>query len=181
MRTFIAIELPEHVRAEVFHKLEKIQEGGLVRGSFVEKENLHLTLKFLGEMGEEKIKEVIKKLGEIKMAKFSCETGKIGFFPSEDYARVIWIDMISEEIKKLQQEIENKLAEIGIKKDDREFTSHVTIARVKEVKNKDVFHEKIKKLSIKKEKFIVDKLLLIKSELTRNGPVYKKIKEFGLG
>ncbi|MBU3906980.1 MAG: RNA 2',3'-cyclic phosphodiesterase [Nanoarchaeota archaeon] len=180
MRTFIAIELPEHVRAEVFHKFEKLSEGGLVRGDFVEKENLHLTLKFLGEIDEEKVKEVIKKLGEIKMVKFSCETGKIGFFPSEDYVKVIWIDLISEEVKKLQQEIENKLTEIGIKKDDREFTSHVTLVRVKELKNKDVFHEKIKKLGIKKQKCNVDKFLLIKSELTRQGPIYKTIKEFEL-
>ena len=60
MRTFVAIELPEDVRAKIFHAFEKLKSFNVLRGKFVEKDNLHLTLKFLGELTEKQITDVKK-------------------------------------------------------------------------------------------------------------------------
>ena len=76
MRVFIAINLPEDIKAKVFHEFEIVQNSGLVTGNFVEKENLHLSLKFLGEVSEEEIEKIKKKLSEIKFKKLDVEIGK---------------------------------------------------------------------------------------------------------
>src|SRR3989344_4789394 len=85
MRTFIAIELPEDVKAKIFHAFEKLKESNLVRGKFVEKDNLHLTLKFIGEVPIEKLNEIEKTLENLasKFKNFSCSTGKTPVFPVE--------------------------------------------------------------------------------------------------
>ena len=116
MRCFIAVELPESIKAEIFHKFENLKESGIVSGKFVEKENSHLTLKFLGELTEEQIEDIKKKLSEVKFEKFNAELGNVGFFPNENYIRVIWVEILSEDVFRLQEEIENKLNEIGAKK-----------------------------------------------------------------
>jgi len=184
MRVFIAIELPEYVRANIFHAFENLKGLGLGRGNFVGKDNIHLTLKFLGELSEEEIENIKKKLSEIKFKKFETETGKIGFFPSEEYIRVIWIELVDKDkdgkIYDLQKIIEDKLEEVGIMKDTREFQTHITIARIKSIKNKQVFLEKVKGINIKKMRFNVENFSLIKSELTRIGPIYRILEKFNL-
>jgi 2'-5' RNA ligase len=180
MRAFIAIELPEDLKSDIFKKFEQIEEAGLVGSKFVDKGNLHLTLKFLGDISEEQAEKIQKKLSEIKFKKFEAKFGKIGFFPNENYIKIIWIELIAKEIIELQGIIEGKLRDIGISQDDKGFTSHITIARVSKLKDKNVFLEKIKKINIKKSEFIVNKFSFIKSELTRERPIYKTLKEFSL-
>ena len=88
--------------------------------------------------------------------------------------------MKSEKCENLKKLIEEKLHEIGINKDGREFNCHVTVARIKKVKDKKNFLQKIKELHIKKMKFDADKFSLVKSELTPKGPRYKILEEFEL-
>ena len=180
MRTFISIEFPENIKKEIFKSFESLKNSRVAFGNFVKKENIHLTLKFLGNLSEDKIKEVENKLSEIEFSGFDATTGEIGFFPSEKYIRIIWVDLISNKIKQLKKIIDDKLHEIGINHDNREFSSHITIARIKKMKNKEEFFKKIKNLKIKKMKFSIESFFLIKSELRKDGPVYKVLKEFRL-
>jgi RNA 2',3'-cyclic 3'-phosphodiesterase len=180
MRTFISIELPERIRKEIFKEFEKIKNSGLVSGNFVKKENLHLTLKFLGNISEDEINKIKDKLSEISFSKFELFTDGVGFFPSEKYIKILWTKLVSNQLKFIKDIIEEKLFEIGVNKEVREFSSHVTVARIKNIKDKTKFLEKVKELQIKKMGFKVDKISLIKSELTRSGPIYKILKEFDL-
>ena len=180
MRSFISIEFPENIKKEIFKTFESLKNSGTAFGNFVKKENMHLTLKFLGNLSEEKIKEIKKKLCEVNFKTFNTDVGNIGFFPSEKYVRVIWVDLISEKIKGLKKTIDDKLHEIGINHDGREFSSHITVARIKKMKNKEDFFKKIKELKIKKMNFEINDFFLIKSELRKDGPVYKIIKKFEL-
>jgi 2'-5' RNA ligase len=180
MRSFISIELPENIKKEIFKTFESLKNSGYIYGNFVQKDNIHLTLKFLGNLSEEKIQEIQNKLSEIKLNSFGATTGEIGFFPSEKYIRVIWVDLVSDELKNLKKIIDDKLHEIGVNHDNREFSSHLTVARIKKVKDKENFLKKLKELKVKKMNFDVDSFFLIKSELRREGPVYKTIKKFDL-
>src|SRR3989344_9074013 len=133
MRAFVAVELPEHIRARIFHEFELLSKKDVFGGKFVEKENLHLTLNFLGEISEEKAKKVIDELKGVKLDKFSCSIRKVGCFPSSEHIKVIWVELISEnnKLKELYDLVKDKIGSI----DEREFESHITTARVKFVKN----------------------------------------------
>jgi len=180
MRAFIAIELPENLKSDIFQKFGQIEESGIVGSRFVDKGNLHLTLRFLGDISEEQAKLIQKKLSEIKFGTFEAQLGEIGFFPDEKYIRVIWIELIAKEIYNLQKMIKDKLGGIKLPEENKEFQSHITIARVGRLKDKNIFLDKINKLNIKKSTFTVNKFSLIKSELTRQGPIYKTLEEFSL-
>ncbi len=177
MRCFIAIDLPEHVKAKIFHNFETMQDKNLFHGKFVEKENLHLTLKFLGNISEEKLEEIREKLREIKFEKFDCEIGKAGVF-DENYVKVIWVDLLSDKLKELQEQISDKFPEIPF--DYKEFSSHITTARVSSVPDKARLLQEIKKINLKNLGFEVGEFLLMKSELMRGGPKYKTLERYNL-
>lgn len=179
MRTFIAIELPEEIKSEIFHNFEKLEETGLV-GRFTEKNQIHLTLKFIGDISEEKIEEIKEKLSGINSKKFNAKLGEVGFFPDKDHIKVVWIGLISEEISKLHKLIDENLNELGIQKEDKEFTSHITIARVEKIKNKSLFMEKLKSIHVKKLEFSVKDFSFMKSEFKGKGHIYKTLMKFPL-
>lgn len=178
MRTFISFELPEEVKAEIFKRFDNLKNSGIVIGNFVEKENLHLTLKFLGNISEEELNKIQEKLSEIDFPNFEIETGEIGFFPSNEYVKIIWVGLNSDNILKLKKIIDDKMGEIGLPLDNKKFSSHITVARIKKMKNKDEFLKRINDLNFKKYKFKANNFSLIKSELMRDGPIYKLIKKF---
>jgi len=183
MRVFIAVELPEHVRARVFHEFENLQKKNLFKGKFVEKNNLHLTLHFIGEISEERVEEIKKILKEVNFPRFLCNVGKVGFFNSEKHIKVIWVGLISKEdnFQKLQKEITKKFPEI--KSQNNNFFSHITIARVNSIMNKEELVKEAKRINFKKLDFGVDKFVLMKSELMKEkgvGPQYKVLEEFKL-
>jgi len=173
MRIFIAIELPENIK-DYLKEIQKDLSG--IKGSLVK--DFHLTLKFLGELEENKIEKIKEKLSEIKFDKFLVNLGKIGFFPTESYIRVVWIGIEPEEkITEVQKKVDEAMKEFGFK-DDFKFKSHLTLARVKFIDDKKTFVEKLKKLEIKPLEFDVSSFSLMKSTLTSEGPVYEELKKF---
>jgi len=128
MRVFIAINLPEVIKEECVGIQKELEKKDLFRGKFTEKENLHLTLKFLGEIDKEDLERIKEKLKEIKFKEFELELGEIGVF-SPKFIKIIWLELIGEGIFSLQKEIDNCLLELFER--ERRFMSHLTIARVK--------------------------------------------------
>ncbi|MEK6906740.1 MAG: RNA 2',3'-cyclic phosphodiesterase [Nanoarchaeota archaeon] len=178
MRIFIAINLSESARAKVFHEFETLEKKNFFKGRFVEKENLHLTLKFMGDLPLERVEDAKKKLKELKFKKFKCSVGKPGVFNSENHIKVIWVELISKEIGEIERQISEKFSEI--KSDFEKFNSHITIARVNSVTNKEGLINYLKKINFKNLDFEVKEILLMKSELTPRGPIYRVIEKFTL-
>ena len=171
MRLFIAIDLDQ----EDYFK--KIQEQIPVAKAAYPK-SFHLTLKFLGET--DKKEEIIQKLEKIKFKPFKLETTHIGVFPSENYIKVVWIGLEENKVlMKLQEDVEKALAEFNFKK-DFDFHPHITLARIKFIKQEEKhdFVEKLKQIKFEKKEFEVKEFKLIKSELTREGPVYTDVEIF---
>ncbi len=172
LRTFISIDLPRRVQREI-KKLQDDLPG--FEGKRTELENSHLTLKFLGEIGGEKVEEIKKKLLEIKFPKFETEIDEIGVF-SPKFVKIVWVHLRN--CYGLQKVVDKALS--GLFKEEERFMSHVTIARVRFLKNKNYFLGELKKVKIPKIKFKVDKFTLKKSTLTPEGPLYETLEEYNL-
>ncbi len=180
MRCFVSIELPDNVKADIFHYFEKINNPEICSGNFVEKDNLHLTLRFFGDISEEKIEEIKKALSKIEIQKFPVETGKIGFFPNEDFVKVMWVELVSDHFSELKKEIDSVLGKIGFGSDETEFVPHLTVARIKGIKDKEKFFWHTENPPLKKLFFIAEEFSLVKSILKKTGPEYKLIENFGM-
>jgi 2'-5' RNA ligase len=171
MRVFISINIPEEIRKEIKKIQNLLPEFS---GKKTELENLHLTLKFLGEIEEKKIEKIKEKLRKIKIEKFKTEIDGIGVF-SEEFIRIVWLHM--KDCDNLQKQIDNTLKNLF--KSEKRFMSHLTIARVKKC-DKKKFLQDLEKIKIEKIRFIVDKFYLMKSELTAEGPRYSVLEEYNL-
>lgn len=179
-RIFLGIPLSEEIK----NKVEKIQaELAKIAGGFnlVKPENLHLTLKFIGEVKEEKIskiKEIVKTsdLGR----KLKAKVRGIGAFPSENYVRVIWFGIENEErILDLQKKVDFSLSKMFPV--EKEFLAHVTLSRVKFVKDKEKLKEFLAKFKdAELGEMEINKVILYESILKREGPEYITLEEFCL-
>ncbi|MBI4697762.1 MAG: RNA 2',3'-cyclic phosphodiesterase [Nitrospirae bacterium] len=131
MRSFIAIELPEAVRYALSGIEEELKKSRAdVR--WVKPENIHLTLKFLGDVEEkntEKITEILKDICR-RFKPFALEIKGMGVFPHPRSPRVLWTGMdISDTLENLQKEIEDAMTSLGFEREDRRFTAHLTLGR----------------------------------------------------
>ncbi|MBW2990178.1 RNA 2',3'-cyclic phosphodiesterase [Candidatus Woesearchaeota archaeon] len=177
MRLFIAIDLPEEVKQVIEEIKKPIKDIKGVKP--VRKQNLHLTMKFLGEIEDDKVKKIVEALGKVEFKPFNLSLGKLGFFPNEKRIRVLWIDAVpAEPLKILKQEIDKALPEF---KDDHPFKNHLTFARIKYIaseEDKKNILELITNTAVEKKEFLVDKFVLYKSTLMPEGPVYKVLGLF---
>ena len=171
IRTFISIDLPKRVQKEI----KKLQdELPSFDGKRTDLENLHLTLKFLGEIDEEKIIEIKRRLEEIKLQSFESEIDEVGVF-SPQFVKIVWLHLTN--CNRLQKLIDEKLSDIF--KPEKRFMSHVTISRVKYLKNKNYFLGELDKIKIPSGlKFKVNNFELKKSTLTPDGPIYEVLERY---
>jgi len=176
-RCFISINLPENVRREIVKIQKQLEKENLFVGKFIEPENLHLTLKFLGEIDEDKIEKIRRILREeIRFDLFfEAELKHVGFFDNQKYG-VVWIHLSN--CENLQEQVDNSLIELF--EPEKRFMSHVTIARIKKIKNKKKLIEFLKEIKTKNLKFNIDKFYLMESRLSHDGPEYEVIEEFFL-
>jgi 2'-5' RNA ligase len=176
MRLFIAIDLPEEAK-ESIEKI-KAELKGLKGVKPVSQENIHLTLKFLGEVSDNKAEEVAKALEQVKFKPFKISISKMGVFPNENRIQVLWIDAEpAEPLFDLKKRIDDALPRF---KDDHPFKSHITFARIKYIANESDKKKilDILKESVEKTEFVVSKFRLYKSDLQPAGPIYDIVKEF---
>lgn len=182
MRCFIAIDLPNEAKKELNRIQEEISKLANEKSKlkFVEPKNLHLTLKFLGELSDAEVNKIKETLRNIKFEKFSAKLSGIGVFPSPSYIRVVWVGLQPAQLlKELHDKIDSALAGIAIKREKR-FESHITLARVKAIKDKAVFVKQLQAIEVKPIEFAVNSFTLKKSTLTKAGPIYADILKFEL-
>jgi len=177
-RAFIAIDIP------CFPKLVEIEKELKDTGAdikLVEPENIHITLKFLGDISTD-ISQEIKKIIEesVKNYKaFEIKLSNIGVFPSKEYIKIIWIGIQdTDTLKNIAENIDKKINQIGFKREKRPFSAHLTIGRVKNAKNKEKIIQIINKYqNVDFFKLKVKEIILKKSTLTPKGPIYSDIEK----
>ena len=196
MRSFIAVELSKEIRKELAGLEDKLKTVG-ADVKWVRPEKIHLTLKFLGNIYEERLGQVKtvneSKLDQVKAAlnnvslkhkPFKISLFKLGCFPRLEHPRVIWvgIDAGCAEIEAIAGELEEELEKLGFPKEKRSFSAHLTLGRVRSPKGRKELVEKIKALDIKSSALMeVSELILFKSTLTSSGSIYTPLHQSSLG
>lgn len=163
MRCFLAVDIPRDLKEDIEDFKKNLGFPGLKK---VSKENLHITLKFLGNFDKQK---VVSRMKGMDFEPFEAETTDIGYFPRKSYARVIWLGLEDNGFSDIVKEIEKRLS---LPQEKYEFIPHITIARAKKpLRDPDLQFKPNKKVK-------VNKITLYSSELTPKGPIYKKEAEF---
>lgn len=184
MRTFVALEISEEVRERLVRFQQRLLQGWASL-KLVEPENLHLTLKFLGEVEEGRLGEVEEALrrGCSRASPFTMEVRGTGVFPSPQYVRVVWAGVGEgwERVSSLQREVDRELGRLGFSR-DTDFVPHLTLARVKRVKDRGEFLRAVE--GGRREEFgrvEVREVHLKKSVLTPRGPLYEDLRVIPIG
>jgi 2'-5' RNA ligase len=186
LRTFIAINVPPAVLDTITRIQNRFKSLGL-HASWVKPGNIHLTLKFLGDTDPDRIPGIQDKLTET-LASFACfqlSLDSVGVFPDTKNPRVLWLGLKDEEgaLKTLQADIEKALESIGFPREQRPFSPHVTLARVKSPKGKKQLKDELDAVNqegIAPHLFDVGEIHLYESQLTPKGSIYTVLANFKL-
>jgi len=180
MRIFIAIEIPQNIRVKITEITDYLQsKTSPTAVKWSEYENLHLTIKFIGETKQEKIEEITKVLSQslAHQAPFSLEIGGLGMYPNNTNPRVIWLGVTGgEPLIAMHNILDQNLARLGIQREGRPFSPHLTIARLR--RNTDAASSKTIGRTLSQFRvdslglFNIDRVQLFQSVLTPSGPIY---------
>jgi RNA 2',3'-cyclic 3'-phosphodiesterase len=180
IRTFIALELDPGFTEKIRELQDRFSDFDL---KFVDPELVHITLKFLGDVDESTIPALSAALDSITCEPFEARVGGLGFFPKPANPKVLWLGAAGN-FRALHDDVENLLKPFKFEKDIREFTAHATLARVKFL-NKDqkiAFINTLKELKdVELGSMWVDKVVLKKSTLTSEGPIYETLHTAYMG
>jgi 2'-5' RNA ligase len=129
MRIFIGIDLDPEVRAQIGRFLEGV-EGFAPDARWVRPESLHITLKFIGEQPPERVEAITERLRRVESSAFEIRAAGYGFFPTAKAPRVFWIAIHpGPQLAELAESIDMATAELGIPREDRPYSPHLTLAR----------------------------------------------------
>jgi RNA 2',3'-cyclic 3'-phosphodiesterase len=129
MRIFVALDLDDEIRKRIQQFVGEVR-GFAPNARWITPESLHITLKFIGEKPDALVKQIDGALGQLAVSPFRMTFGGIGFFPTPKAARVFWAGIEAEPgLSELAARIEHSLANLGIPKEDRAFSPHLTLAR----------------------------------------------------
>lgn len=184
MRCFVAVPLPEPVRG----LLLRVQEA-LTRAEdevkWVERENLHLSLKFLGEVTEEQVSRLTELLNAeaARWPKLRLSYGGIGAFPERGAPRIVWAGATGdlEKLAGLAVAIERAAEAVGVPREGRPFVAHVTLGRIRSLRNLKRFQALVdNQRRVPLGEAVVEKVVLYRSTLTPKGPIYEELVGFPL-
>ncbi len=182
IRTFIAIELPDELKAKLGQLETRLQSGRQTWLKWVEPDSIHLTLKFLGNIATDRTGEILRAMAEATKtgSPFQLEIKDLGVFPNLRRVQVVWVG-ISGEIDKLgqlQQRLDSNLTQLGFAPESRPFTAHLTLARLRNQASLDErkeFGQLIAGTKFEAGTIKVDIISLMRSQLTREGAIYSRI------
>ena len=187
LRLFIAVELSQEVHAQLSRLIEELKKHECSSTRWVNPENLHLTLKFLGDTSPATLpvlKQTIQTACKAIPA-FQATARGTGVFPSLQQPRVLWAGLESgAALGNLAFTLDSGLAKLGYKKETRSFSPHLTLARIASPENSPAFELTLKSLLGAKDKefgsIIVRRITLFQSTLAPGGSIYTPLERFQL-
>lgn len=185
LRTFIAVDLGKTIRDRIITLQETLARTG-TEIKWVEPENLHVTLLFLGEVDQRQVINVCRMVQDCatKQPAFSLSVETVGCFPNERRPRVVWVGVGegAQELCALHDALEGPLQELGYRREERRYTPHITMGRVKSERSTDDLAVSLaKRAGWKAGAVTVEEILVMSSQLTPQGPQYMVLSRAKLG
>jgi len=178
-RLFIGVKITDELIADIANTKAKLEDK--LAGKWVSPENVHLTLKFLGDRSSDEIDNIIQMIREsvIDINAFRLKTTIIGCFPKSSRARVLWLGLEDDErLIGIKNKIEARSLALGLEEDKREYHPHLTFARFKINKRVDIDNIN-REISIIRE-LPVERVTLFESKLSRDGAKYNSLENIRL-
>lgn len=175
-RLFIAIDLPERIKDDI-----TATYVALPGARWVDEENLHLTLRFIGDVPGDVADRIVPALRSVNGPSFSLKIKSVGFFPPRREPRILWTGIDNnEELMRLQARIERSLTSIGVDPDGRKFHPHVTVARLNGTPAHKVALYVTHHSLFATEPFAVSSFHLYSSFLRKEGALHEKLASYEL-
>ncbi|HEX2268119.1 MAG TPA: RNA 2',3'-cyclic phosphodiesterase [Pyrinomonadaceae bacterium] len=180
-RTFCAIELPAEVRSRLQDHVKRLREAvPEASASWSRPENVHLTLKFFGNVSKEKLPRISEAASRVarELAPFQIKVGSTGAFR----AQVLWIGIEdpSGQLSALQRRLEEECAREGFAKEDRAYKPHLTIARMRRPEGARQLAETHRQIKFASTEIRVDEFVVFRSQLSPKGSIYTAISKHAL-
>jgi 2'-5' RNA ligase len=180
IRSFIAVDLDEPSLRERVSSAQRGLEQTKAQLKLVDPNIMHLTLRFLGEIPRTTVESIKEALTGLRFQQFEAYFSGLGVFPSIKRISVVWVGMTrgSEQLNEIFHQMEPKIRQLGIPADNKGFSPHLTIARVRSGVNRDALAEYVS--SMHDQEFggmQVTSVRLKKSTLTPKGPIYETLQE----
>ncbi|TVR99612.1 MAG: RNA 2',3'-cyclic phosphodiesterase [Rhodospirillales bacterium] len=175
-RLFVALPLPDDVRAHLASLC-----SGLPGARWVAPEAMHVTLRFIGEVGGAEAEDVHEVLGRIQAPAFRLTLSGLGCFESGRKVHTLWVGVEREpHLLHLQEKIESAVVRTGLEPERRKFKAHVTLARFRNGDSPRIgsFIERNNRLAL--SPFVADRFTLYRSFLGRQGPHYEALADYPL-
>ena len=176
-RTFIALELSHGLKEGILCLIDELQDRG-VRASWARRQTLHLTLKFLGDVEETELPEVVGAVARAsgRSCSFDFETRSLGAFPSPARPRVLWVGIKpAEELMALQRAIDGELTKLGFPRERRRFHPHITLGRIRDPRAESV-QDILDVLAAPEEKVEVGEVRVMRSTLRPGGALHELVQ-----
>lgn len=185
-RLFVAVELGRQIQARVGHIVDRLSEAGW-RARWVKSGSSHLTLKFYGNVERDRLPALRAALMSTARdcEPFELTTGDLGMFPNQRRPRVIWLGLRGDDdrLARLARAVDQASAALGFPPEEREFTPHITLGRVRPEEQKSIAGvddilpdlRRLPPLALN-----VERIVLFRSELRREGSIYTIVDEFPL-
>lgn len=182
VRLFVALLLPDEIKSAMGKFIAELKPLS-VGVKWVETENLHLTLKFIGETSEKNVASISETIGKAisGSARFDVHIAECGGFPNLRNAKVLWVGMNgADPAAEMAIQIEQSLVPLGIPAENRPFAPHLTVGRIKLKINLNALAEKMENAHFDAGTVTLDRVALVKSTLTPRGPIYENLKVYQL-
>ncbi len=180
LRIFIAVDIDDPI---LISRVERVKEAIIGTGvpmKPVEAENLHITLRFIGEVPRGTVEEIARILKGVEFRQFRLVLRGLGAFPSAYRPRVVWIGVAegAEELRAIRDQIERELRGLGVRPERQAFHPHLTLARIKGTRNISRLVRLLEEMrDIEVGEMTVKSVRLKRSILTRQGPIYETLLE----
>jgi RNA 2',3'-cyclic 3'-phosphodiesterase len=178
MRLFTAIDLPNETLLRLERLTTALRHEALIHWSPLD--NLHITTKFIGQWPDERLEELHAALASLPARDpFDIELRNLGWFPNARAPHTLWIGVHGEELNRLARETEEALVPLSISRETREFSPHLTLARIKTPVPLRRLREKVEEMQpASLGRFCAPRFALYRSDPGSNASIYRKLREY---
>lgn len=181
IRSFIAFDVNEESVRKRMADMQGLLVGTRADLKLVKPENIHVTLRFLGNIAPSMVEKIFEEMKKVQFTPFDVKIRGLGAFPRLRYPRVVWVGITegADRLRNVFSQLEPRLRNLGFPPDTKGFSPHLTVARVKSGRNKAELVKFINENADYEFGVIkADCLKLKRSDLTPKGPIYSTLKEF---